>query len=503
MVADFLVRQAAASAGSHAELYTINNAQNHEITRVRESATQMFGENYVVEVAAIAIGTCIGANVACSPVVRRSARLIGQGVEQGVNLAGSAIVGSPSLALNTAKVAKVVGGLLMAGGASAAAAALPSALDYLPAAASVAVYNYLNSKPVTPSEQSNTEETAIEEASPKTEEDHPIDEAKLADLRDLLSQLNPEEVVELQKMVESLKREMDPKSTLGDKFDSILDVMQEAVVSTGINFVAGSLGNVVRLKVINGAYDATVTIAGKAAKKSLSALGDGYIARKIQAGAEKTARAFAHGFVASRVATSDTVIALSDKAGDLTTKVTAKGLNYVNDTLSKSPKKKRSFLKTAARVTGLTVAGVAIACVAPGALALNTAKVGTVALGKSAMKAYRRYKGDTPEQKATRALAKSQAALSAYSQGTGSGVDEAKVTAAFIRLTALSEKEQELLSKQSLLLDDEWIVIESVVIDEKALKRDSFSLKTIASCASELSVEEAMVEQISQTASAA
>ncbi|MFI5343241.1 MAG: hypothetical protein ACHQUC_03375 [Chlamydiales bacterium] len=507
MLADFIVRQAAASAGSHAELYTINNASNHEIARMQTAATEMFGENSVVQAAATAIGTLTGANLACSPAVRDSARLIGQGVETGVNIVGSAVVGSPSLALNTAKAVKIAGGLLLAGGASAAASALPDALDYLPAAASVAVaaYNSLKSKPAQPSEQATTEEVAV-----SSEENQEIDEAKLAELRDLLKELNPEEIAELRKMIESLKSEIDPEGTLGDAFDAILDVAQEAIMTTGINFLAGSLGNVVRLKVINGAYDATVALAGKAAKKSLSALGDGYIARHIQTGAEKTARAFAHGFIAPRVATSDTVIAISNKAGDITTKVTSKGLNYVNDQLTKGPKKKRSYLKTAARVVGLTVAGAVVGYVAPASLAINAAKVGSVALGKKATKAYKHHKGNTPEQQVTGALSKAQAALNDYAEGTGTSVDDVKVSAAFIKLIALSKKEQETLGEQSSLFSEfveikaeesEAPVTESVVVEKKAKKKSFFS--KLNPFAAKTPVIQETVTQLVETASAA
>lgn len=503
MLADFLVRQAAASAGSHAELYTINHASDREIDRVTTAAAETFGDNRVVQAAATAVGTLMGANLACSPAVRDSARLIGQGVEAGVNLAGSAVLGSPTLALTSVQgAAKVAGGLLLAGGGFAGAALLPDALGYLPTAASVAVgaYNYLNSKPAATSEPSKTEEASVaKEASVQSEETEEIDEAKLAELRDLLRELNPEEVAELRKMIESLKDEIDPKSTLGDKLDAFLDVAQEAITTTGINFLAGSLGNVVRLKVINGAYDATVAIAGKAAKKSLSALGDGYIARKLQAGAEKTARAFAHGFIAPRVATSDVVMAISDKAGDITTKVTSKGLNYVNDKLTKGPKKKRSYIRTAIRVVGLTAAGALVGYVAPTSLAINAAKVSATAVGQSASNAYQRYKGNTPEQKATGALSKAEEALSGFAEGTGSVVDDVKVSAAFIKLVSLSQKEQEALAVQSspvsgeileiivevseplvgesvaaTVEESESTVSESVVVEEKAKKKSFF-----------------------------
>lgn len=498
ILGDFVVNQLAAGAGSHAQLYTINNASDQKIRLAQDAAREIFGDNTIVQAAATAIGTINGANAACSPAVRRSAELIGQSVEGGVRLAGSALIGSPSVVTNTARVLRVAGGALMAGGGAVAAATLPSALQYLPAAASglVAVYNYLKSPSASAEKASNPEASSAD-----SEESPAFDAAKIAEVKALVKDLNPEEMAELEKMIESLKSEIDPESTWGDTFDSVLDVLQEAVLNTGVSVVSVGLGNVVRLKVINGAYDATVALAGKAAEKSLSALGEGYVASKIRAGAIKAARATAHVFIAPRVATSKTVMALSDKAGEITTKVTAKGLTYAADALTKGPKpKKRSLLRTAARVAGIAAGGAAVACLAPTALAWEVAKRGGVALGKSAFKAYRRHKGDTAEQKAKGALSQAQTALSAYAQGTGSGLDEAKVAAAFVKLAALSQGEQALLAQQLSSASDESVVI---AVEEKVQEKATFNGKEVLGLSIEPSALQEAVAQMPQAASAA
>ncbi len=443
IIAPVVLDQLIGGVGGHVRLNTINGAYKEAVREAKNT----LGDNY----AAIALGALDGANRACSPANLKTAELLGGCVEKGAKLLAdytlepvvsdkakkltqdqaaptqevlTANEGVPPVNTekkspenNNASIVKAASGAAMVAGGLLASEALPGVMGNLPTLINLGIagYNYMQ----------NQNGTATSESKPAL--NAKPDQRKINEMIELLKDLNPNEIAEVQDMMKSLLVEMGPSY-----LDKGMNLAEKIVINATISTLSGALGNLAKLNVINNAYDASVAATGATARGIFGCMGDNVVGRAAQNTAEMVGRGIGHAVIAPQVATSAQVMNLSDQAKNFTTdgvsKILEAGADYAKtDTKADQP----SLLGRIGKAAMLTLMGAGVMYLAPGAM-------GVAAATALAGEAWSAYTAPTTTE--------ADKAIATLAGEAGAEVNGAKVSAAFIRLAALSNDEKAALA---------------------------------------------------------